>query len=97
LQHFREGLHRYDEYRVLGDFRLVLCNFCISDFGSYDPAYFGVSPRQWHPLLSRHELIRPIDPLPERTWDDVCADCERSLAWLEFVARSREMHTSPST
>lgn len=91
LQHFRQGIHRYDEYRIFGDLSLVLCNFCSCDFSSYDPTYFCITRGQWD-SVSRRDLIRVIYPLPEHTWDYVCADCNRRLAWLEFVVRTRELY-----
>ena len=41
LVHLAEGRHTYDEIETLGA-RAVLCDFCQSDFSSYDPTYFGL-------------------------------------------------------
>ena len=92
LQHFHDGIHQYAEYQVFGALSVVLCNFCWIDFLSYKPEYFGVLPRKWKSSVLPN-LIRVIDP-PERTWDAVCQDCERRLAWLDFLLAARE-HNAP--
>jgi hypothetical protein len=93
LQHFRDGVHTYAEYLIFGSIPVVLCNFCFVDFGSYDPTYFGLPP---HPRISisRFQLVRELYPLPERTYDYVCPDCDQRLAWVEFVVAARELHAT---
>ena len=44
LDHFKE--HNYTEYEIFFDQRLVLCDFCDVDFGSYDPTYFGFKKKR---------------------------------------------------
>ena len=94
LQQFVENQHTYAEYRIFGSLSLVLCNFCEVDFGSYDSAYFGAPPNarlgfEWM------SLVRDITPLPH-TFDKVCPECHRRLAFLEFVCAARELHQMKS-
>ena len=91
LQHFHDGIHTYAEYRIFGSLSLVLCNFCFVDFGSYDPTHFGLPPRP-RISISRFELVRDLYPPPERTYDYVCPDCGRRLAYLEFLVAARQLH-----
>ena len=42
IDHYKEGKHTYHEFEVFG-FPIVLCNFCMVNFSSYDPEYFGFS------------------------------------------------------
>jgi len=91
LQHFREGRHSYAEYQIFGSLSLVLCNVCCNDFGSYDPAFCGLPPR---PRISNLKLLHDLYPLPERTFDAVCPECERRLAFLEFLVAARELHAA---
>ncbi len=93
LQHFREGRHTYAEYRFFGSLPLTLCNFCSADFYSYDPAFFGLPSRPR--IGDRHfEYLHELHPLPERTYDPVCPECERRLAFLQFLVAARELHTA---
>jgi len=39
MDHYLE--HDYNEYEIYSGQRLVLCNFCDVDFGSYRGNYFG--------------------------------------------------------
>ncbi|WP_395742026.1 hypothetical protein [Prosthecobacter sp.] len=96
LQHLREGKHQYAEYEAFGKLPIVLCNFCWIDFLSYDPAYFGVSPRKLRAACP-FPLLRVIYPPPEHTWDNVCPECQRRLAWLDFVVAARKLHEPQGT
>lgn len=86
LEHLAEGRHTYEEVETLGA-RAVLCDFCQSDFSSYDPRYFGRPPGT---RLGRGymQVLRTIDdPRPGR--DKFCPQCRRRLAFLRFVAQAR--------
>ena len=86
LLHLAEGRHTYDEVETLGA-RVVLCDFCQSDFSSYDPTYFGLpaGARVGRPDM---QLVRPIlDPRP--AVDKYCPQCQHRLAFVRFVAQAR--------
>ncbi len=90
LRHFHEGLHTYAEFRVFDSLRLILCNFCCVDFGSYQPEYFGL-PDSVRLSFGRMTLIQEVHP-PEKTFDKVCPDCGKRLAFLRFVSEARQLH-----
>ena len=82
------GKCTYAEYRYSGDLSLVLCNFCLVDFASYDPAYFGL-PRGTCIDLGCFQFLRDV-PLTI-TKDKFCAACGHRLPFLEFVLCVREL------
>ena len=86
LVHLAEGRHTYDEIETLGA-RAVLCEFCQSDFSSYDPTYFGLprSARLGRPYM---QLVRTLRD-PHAGTDKFCPQCRRRLAFLRFVAQAR--------
>jgi hypothetical protein len=88
INHFREGKHTYDVMEIVDGLRLVLCDFCQVDFGSYDPEFFGL-PRN-HPL--GYETMRFVRRLnePSLGHDKYCTSCDRRLAFLKFVTTVRE-------
>ncbi|HKI04073.1 MAG TPA: hypothetical protein VKK31_18985 [Thermoanaerobaculia bacterium] len=83
------GKYTYAEYRYSGDLSLVLCNFCLVDFASYDPTYFGL-PRGTCIDLGCFQFLRDV-PLTV-TKGKFCAACGYRLPFLEFVLRVRELH-----
>ena len=90
LEHHAEGMHSYAEYRIFGSLSLILCDFCQVDFGSYDPTYFGL-PASTRIGFEYMEFVRDYEP-SWQTFDTVCPECHRRLAFLEFVASARELH-----
>jgi hypothetical protein len=89
LEHLRAGKHTYAELRIFGDLSLVLCNFCMVDFGSRDPTFFGLlcSARIGYEKM---QFLR--DSEPKAAKDKFCTACGHRLAFLEFVAKARELH-----
>jgi hypothetical protein len=86
LVHLAEARHTYDEVETLGA-RAVLCDFCQSDFSSYDPTYFGLP--HGTPLGRPHiQFVRRIQD-PRANTDKFCPRCQRRLAFLRFVAQAR--------
>src|SRR5258708_39631266 len=81
VQHFEDGKHTYAEYRIFDDLSLVLCDFCQADFSSYDPAYFGLPPKT-SIGLGHISLLGDVSP-PEHTFDKICPQCQRRLAFLK--------------
>ena len=88
IEHFRRGKHTYSEYEVFPGLKLVLCNFCDVDFGSYDPTFFGL-PAQIHIGYGKMRQLRTLDS-PTIEKDKYCPSCKRRLAFLRFVSQARD-------
>jgi hypothetical protein len=88
LLHLAERRHTYDEVETLGA-RVVLCDFCQSDFSSYDPTYFGLPPRT---MIGRPHMtfVRRLDA-PHSAVDKYCPECRHRLAFLRFVQQARDV------
>jgi hypothetical protein len=86
----RAGKHTYAEWCIFGELRLVLCNFCSSDFSSYDPTFFGL-PRRTDIGMNTWQFVRDVQPMIVK--DKCCPACGHRLPFLEFVARARELHS----
>ena len=87
LAHYQEGRHRYQELEVLPGHRLVLCNFCMVDFGSFDRSYFGLP--QGHSLGFEHmEYVREASNIGIGK-DKFCTTCGHRLSFLKFVCAVR--------
>jgi hypothetical protein len=87
LDHLREGRHTYQVMRLLGGFELTLCNFCMVDFGSRDPAYFGLPPGT---RIGFETMQFVPDVIPAVGRDQFCVDCGHRLTFLRLVAACRE-------
>ena len=85
LDHYKE--HKYAEYEILFDQRLILCNFCDVDFGSHDPTYFGFK-KEKKIGFDYFEFIRDI-PNKKMTTDKYCPECKSRLSFLKFVEKCR--------
>lgn len=81
--------HIYREYNVFGS-RIVLCDFCDADFGSYYPSYFGLPDLGETIGTDDLELIKELNPPPEAIHDGYCIECRHRLAFLKFLAVARE-------
>lgn len=90
IEHALAGGHTYAEVRVFGDLSLVLCDFCQVDFGSYDPAYFGL-PRGARFGYGKMQFVREVEDVRIGK-DKVCPRCHHRLPFLRFVLRARELH-----
>jgi hypothetical protein len=88
----RSGHHTYSEWRIFGDLSLVLCDFCSSDFGSYNPTFFGLPHGRRIGMESGWQFVREVDPVITR--DKCCSRCGYRLAFLEFVVHARELHNA---
>jgi len=87
LVHFSEGQHTYDEIELLDRFRLVLCDFCQVDFGSYEADYLGL-PKRRRVGFEHMRVIRHFaDPSVGKDW--VCKVCNHRSAFLKFLIRFR--------
>lgn len=88
LEHLQEGKHTYDELEIVAGLRLVLCDLCQVDFGSYDPAYFGL-PSKHRLTFQNMRAIRNVQN-PSVGKDLYCQNCGKRLAFLKFVAAVRD-------
>jgi len=91
LDHFGDGRHTYAEMRIFGNLSLVLCDFCQVDFGSFDPQFFGL-PRGTRIGFGKMEFVRRVENLGLGK-DKWCPQCGYRLAFLRFVAESRQLHS----
>jgi hypothetical protein len=75
------GEHTYHEFEIWGS-RIVLCDFCDADFGSYYPDYWGLpaGPLPDYPLVQVREIERPAIQR-----DLFCTSCRHRLAFLSFL------------
>lgn len=92
IEHFRRGQHTYQRLEIFAGLELVLCNFCMVDFGSYDPTYFGL-PSRSRIGFERMRFVQDV-PSPGIGKDKYCTHCKRRLAFLKFVCNARDRHTN---
>lgn len=85
LNHFSE--RQFREYEVFFGLRLVLCNFCAVDFGSYDPTHFGFKKDKkiGHGYFN---FVRDINDKDLKI-DKYCPNCNCRLPFLKFVENCR--------
>lgn len=80
--------HEYSEFKAYFGYHLVLCDFCVADFASYDPSYFGFSKgsaigcSDW--TFVRHLTDIKLRPEP------YCPSCAHLVSFLNFVGRCRQ-------
>jgi hypothetical protein len=80
------GEHEYHWYSVFGQ-RLILCDFCDADFGSYLPEYFGMPEGPCGSHYDLERLERLSNPLRQQDW--CCPTCQHRLAFLAFLEAAR--------
>ena len=90
IEHFRQGKHTYQRIEVLPGLELNLCDFCMLDFGSYDPTYFGL-PRGARVGFERMRVVRDVVN-PSAGKDKYCPECRRRLTFLRFASEARILH-----
>lgn len=79
--HYKD--HEYKEYELYFGQRLILCDFCDVDFGSYDPTYFGF-PKGKRVGLEDWNFIKDVTDKELRK-DKYCPNCNHRLAFLKFL------------
>ncbi len=92
VEHFRSGRHEYRLVSAFGE-RMVLCDFCVVDFGSYEPGFFGLPPSTRIGLGTQHLVVMEPVLAPQLSKDAHCEGCSRRLkflTWLEAVRRRHE-------
>lgn len=85
LDHYRE--HKFTEYEVYFEQRLILCDFCDVDFSSFDPTYFGFKKGQ-RIGLNDFNYVREITN-KELYFDKYCNECNLRLPFLKFIEKCR--------
>lgn len=90
LAELKAGRHVHTEYLIFG-LPIVLCNFRDVDFRSYLPSCFGLLEADGK-RLNCLEFVRTIDPATQPRFDKYCPDCDRRLAFLEFLFAARAKH-----
>jgi hypothetical protein len=85
LDHYKE--HNYHEYIICHDLRLVLCDFCDVDFGSYDATYFGFEKGR-RIGYEDFKLVREVTEI-KMVHGKYCPDCNYTLPFLKFVRDCR--------
>ena len=89
------GQHRYSEYRVFDKFKIVLCDFCDVDFGSYHPDYFGL-PHTGEVLgIDCLRFSKEISD-PSQGIDLICPECDHRLSFIKFRMAAIEYHQGPT-
>lgn len=92
LEELSRGEHTDSEFRVFGDNRIVLCDFCDADFGSYLPTYFRL-PESGRVIDDPHlEFVRVFPKPWVVTKDKFRPDCQRRLRFIEFRAAIMDQH-----
>ncbi len=92
LEHLRTGMHTYATHEVHKGLRLTLCNFCLVDFGSYHPGYFGFKHGERLYLNEFHFVKTLQHSQPE--WDKFCPACSSRLKFLKFLKAIRDLNSS---
>ncbi len=92
LEDLRAGTHTYATYEIYKGLRLTLCNFCLVDFGSYRPEYFGFTDEQRLYFDSFHFIRDVHHPQPEL--DKYCTTCGHRFQFLKFLQAIRELNSS---
>jgi hypothetical protein len=88
LQDLAERRHTYTEVLAF-QIPIILCDFCLADFASYDPEYFN-QPKGTRLGLAEFVFVRELqNPTVEK--DKFCGSCGRRLAFLRFVAATRDI------
>lgn len=85
LDHYKE--HSYNEYELYFGIRLILCDYCDVDFGSYDPTHLGFS-KGTKIGYEDFKFVREIKD-KELKLDKYCLKCEHRLPFLKFIEQCR--------
>jgi len=91
IDHFNSGKHTYSELEVFCS-RIVLCDFCMVDFSSYDPQQFGLP---WDKKIGLGKPdFRELRSVDESgiSKDKVCPVCNHRLKFLKWMVEVRERH-----
>lgn len=93
INHFYECKHTYREFEIFG-VTLILCDFCMVDFSSYDPEYFGLSKNKIIGLGSQKlKEIQLLNNLSIQK-DKFCPTCGHRLSFLKWLKDVNEENGS---
>lgn len=86
LGHFKE--HNYKEWEIVYDQRLILCDFCDVDFGSYKSDFFGFK----NPRIIGFEHFNFVKDIKDKRLHTglFCENCNMTHDFLKFVSVCRE-------
>lgn len=90
LTELANGEHEYNVVTVFGQ-ELVLCDFCDADFDSYNHDYLGL-PEKFANNYPMEYISKVDDPRPGQ--DDYCPECDSRLAFLVFLKKVRDRHST---
>lgn len=85
LDHYKE--HKYHEYVLYHGIKLVLCDFCDVDFGSYDPTHLGFEKGR-SIGYEDFEFVREITDV-KMVHGKYCPECNSNLPFLKFIRDCR--------
>ena len=91
LEHFKSDKHTFQELEVFPGLNLILCNFCMVDFGSFNPEFFGLE-KDARVGYEHMKFVRDINE-PRLEKDKFCTNCGCRLKFLNFVSAVRERDT----
>ena len=87
IEHYRNGEHQYFELEIIFGLRLILCDFCMVDFGSYRSEFFGL-PSGKRIGFEQMKTIREVSSVGV-VKDKFCPECCGRLKFLRFVSDVR--------
>lgn len=98
LEELRRGEHRYGVWEVFPGERMILCDFCDADFGSYGGEYWGLPPDR-DLVLHEEQYVGKLEaPAAEVDW--LCARCRHRLAFIRLrmrvLAANGIIHSPPA-
>ncbi len=80
--------HEYTEFEAYFGQPVILCDFCVADFASYDPAYFGFSKGR-KISSSDWTFVRRIIDI-QLAPQHYCPNCSHLLSFMTFVEGCRQ-------
>lgn len=87
LARFREGEDSYHSVRMFQGLELILCEMCMVNFGSHDPAFFG-HQRDFGIGFEHMDVVKQVQS-PSARQDLFCPKCGYRLRFLRFVKDAR--------
>lgn len=93
LDHYQE--HTYREFEAYFKQKLILCDFCDVDFGSYNPAHFGFKKGK-KINYTDFNFVKEITDKSLRL-DAFCPSCNHSLGFLNFISICRSENKNSTT
>jgi hypothetical protein len=90
IEDMQQKKHMYATFEVYAGLRLNLCSFCMVDFGSYRPEYFGFKDNS---AIGYEKFVFVKDiHSPQVELDKFCPTCFKRLKFLKFLAAVRQIN-----